>query len=230
MTQRLDNATSLIINDLTKNLNVNSLLADKSEISIMRSLEIAYWKYIDEYCVCANCPFIKFLNIVFHMKGIKDYISRIPRFIKEFEKLKRSTPTSGCIVISGGIYDPYILLVRVFNSQVFSFPKGKREDNETSMETAIRETYEETGFRVCREDISGNITIYGTDMFLVFVNTIHTNVHHRDINEIPCVRWTKASDIIKYSCMYSKLTYSSIRLLVNNKFIKQKAKNIANDI
>jgi len=50
-------------------------------------------------------------------------------------------------------YDGKFLLVYGRTSKKWSFPKGKKNDNETSIECAIREFEEETGILLTLEDI-----------------------------------------------------------------------------
>ena len=117
--------TKTIIRNLTYAINVNPLLQKGSAFSTMKQLEKAHWDYIDNHCPSVNgvYGFKKFLNIVFHMKGIGDYVHYIDSFTSNYEKDKKLIPTAGSIIIKNNL----ILLVKVYKSPVFSFPKGKQE-------------------------------------------------------------------------------------------------------
>ena len=56
----------------------------------------------------------------------------------------------GCVVFN----DNKVLIVKSLNG-VYGFPKGHIEENETDVECAIRETFEETGIEVKIEKAAG---------------------------------------------------------------------------
>ena len=215
-----------IMYTLTKPININDLLAVGSDYKTMLLLEKAYWKYIDNYCPSVNCTFHKFLNGVFQIKGVTDHIIQISRYVGEYDRVKRTIPTSGCVLLDSS----RVLLVKVYRSPVYSFPKGKAEDGETALETAIRETYEETGIKVDKYNISATFTAMGTKMFVFFVNTQTVKVHTRGFNEIPSISWTSINDIVDYPYMYSKLTCAGIKLLINHKLVKHVPQKICNEV
>ena len=48
----------------------------------------------------------------------------------------------------------------IYNNLVFSLPKGHIENNETHIETAIREVYEETGLKLTKENFAKSLNHY----------------------------------------------------------------------
>lgn len=54
------------------------------------------------------------------------------------------TVKAGCVVVNGN----KVLLVSNQDKTVYSFPKGHAEDGETAEQVALRETLEETGYKV----------------------------------------------------------------------------------
>lgn len=58
---------------------------------------------------------------------------------------KNETLKAGCIVLND---QNEVLLVSLTNSDMWSFPKGHMEDGEDMRETAVRETMDETGYKV----------------------------------------------------------------------------------
>lgn len=68
-----------------------------------------------------------------------------------------------------------ILLGKVPNALQYDIPKGKREDNESEVEAAIRECYEETGIEVREEDLEllGNFPYRKGKNMTLFIYTGH---------------------------------------------------------
>lgn len=71
---------------------------------------------------------------------------------------------AGIIVVSLGFNEPRYLMLKGVDSGVWSFPKGHPDtiDAGSQLRTAVRETYEETGYSAGREyDIIGNSIRFG---------------------------------------------------------------------
>lgn len=99
-------------------------------------------------------------------------------------------PIFGTIVIS-----PYgrILLVQGRSTQKWSLPKGKINPNETFMECAIRETYEETGV-ILPNKIVPRFTFTAGRYFLYYVDQEFT-LQPQDKKEIMDARWVSEDDL-----------------------------------
>ncbi len=78
----------------------------------------------------------------------------------------------------------------------YSIPKGKMNKNESLVDTAIRECYEETGIKV---DISSeNQCVNGLcsyPSFVVRMDGVNYNSRPVDTNEIAQVRWVSLKDL-----------------------------------
>ena len=71
---------------------------------------------------------------------------------------------AGIIIVSLGFNEPRYLMLKGAKSGVWSFPKGHPDtvDVGSQLRTAVRETYEETGYNAgCEYDIIGNPIRFG---------------------------------------------------------------------
>lgn len=99
-------------------------------------------------------------------------------------------------------YDDKFLLVYGRTSKKWSFPKGKKNDNEMSIQCAIREFEEETGILLTLEDIE-NITFY--------FRTSHCVYYLLDIDYFINVKKNT-----KYNYEISKVRYMTIEEIKKN--------------
>ena len=112
------------------------------------------------------------------------------------------------------IRDPskqYILLVFDRRSKLWSVPKGSMERGETELETAIRETYEETGLQVQPDMLESGMKY---KYYRLFNATLPMNVTFNPISvdEIAEVKWmslAEFSDIPKSELMKRVFKYIS---------------------
>lgn len=96
-----------------------------------------------------------------------------------------------------------IILVETHNGN-YSFPKGKRNKNETTIETAYRELHEETGIEKNNVQIIDDFYIdeksnNGNPSVRYFVGHLidHVNIFNFDINELKSVGWYDINDALK---------------------------------
>jgi mRNA-decapping enzyme subunit 2 len=61
----------------------------------------------------------------------------------EFGNYKSEIPVCGCILLNSDLTK--IALICSWTGKSWGFPRGKIDEGESSLECAIRETYEETG-------------------------------------------------------------------------------------
>lgn len=94
-----------------------------------------------------------------------------------------------------------VLLVRGAKSGKWSLPKGKVEDNETTIQAAIRECQEETG--LTRDEytlldklfVKNHCTIYEAQMV---ATARPLTVHPTRVNEIEEIRWVPLNALTSY--------------------------------
>ncbi len=106
------------------------------------------------------------------------------------KKCTAQHPIFGTIMVS-----PYgrILLVQGRSTQKWSLPKGKINPNESFLECAIRETYEETGI-LLPNTIVPRFTLTAGRYFLYYVDQ-EFSPKPLDTNEIMDARWFSEDDL-----------------------------------
>lgn len=124
------------------------------------------------------------------------------------------------------IQEPHVLLVST-HKNVWGFPKGKREHEETHDVCAFRELNEETGLKpsdIQTVDMESfclhEITDKGIPSVTLFVATtnrlIKPNV--KDVDELQCAKWVKVSDA------YSLLTLKNRKQILEQALLYLKTK------
>lgn len=93
------------------------------------------------------------------------------------------------------LYSPQgrFLAVRGRHSQKWSFPKGHPEGNESDLECALRETWEETGVRLPSQ-YHTELTL-GTGRYYVYYVDSEPTASIQDANEIQTTAWMTASQL-----------------------------------
>ena len=121
-----------------------------------------------------------------------------------------------------------ILMCHVTNGSNFDFPKGILESNESRIECAIRETFEETGLRINKNYLFDlgefeYITTKSISLFLLDVknkdidlNSLKCTSYFVDIDkqskpEVDNYRWIEHKDVI------NKVNNSMKNTIINNK-------------
>lgn len=121
--------------------------------------------------------------------------------MKKFEK------SCGAIIVS----DNKILIVKQ-KSGLFGFPKGHIENNETEVETAVREVREETGLEIkiydeYRYSLSFLLKNGIKKEVVYFLATKTSKYVNIDNNEIIGYEWVNINDV------YNKLEFDNIKEL-----------------
>jgi 8-oxo-dGTP pyrophosphatase MutT (NUDIX family) len=91
--------------------------------------------------------------------------------------------------------DNKILLVKGRASQKWSFPKGHMERNESSLQCATRELFEETGVVVCGESIA--FKKYSAAGYFIYSVPNELPLYPKDMREIQDAQWYSLEDLEK---------------------------------
>ena len=90
-----------------------------------------------------------------------------------------------------------ILLVKGRESGKWGPPKGHMNQNEKStLDTAIRETFEETGIKIEKSEYFKRIQAKKTQLYVVNVDANLLNINIQDVSEISDCKWFNVSDLI----------------------------------
>ena len=127
----------------------------------------------------------------------------------------------GCIILKS---DKVLLIgTKDDNGKLFwSFPKGHQEDGETDIETAIRETKEETNLDVKIIDgvpiKTGHLVHGGTaykEILLFVAESLNDGMKKQD-DEIERVEWVKINEADKYFNGYYSDVWGELLNRLNN--------------
>lgn len=131
---------------------------------LLYHIEKMWWFYLDCYAklpasqvhhYAHHAPsFRKFslLAVSTLLKATEDSIvSWLDPIIIDYGQYKRSIPVAGCILVNKDSKE--VLMIKPFKCERWAFPKGKQNKDESILETAIRETAEETGHQPTVEDM-----------------------------------------------------------------------------
>lgn len=145
-----------LISQLYEYVTLNDNLETNNQIFIhyFRMLEKIMWYYNDNL---SNYRYkIKNLYILINLLFPHLHDREIKYLINKYNHLSHKIPLAGTIIVSANKQE--VLLVKNNVSNAWSFPKGKIECGEQSVDTAIRECYEETGINITgKVDISNVI-------------------------------------------------------------------------
>lgn len=166
--------------------------------------ERAHWFY-EDHCRVSD-PSLKrkslkqFAKLLFACDGLTQHLHGFSSAYDRFMQYKKQVPSCGAVILHSDM--SHVLMVSHANSNVWSFPRGKRARYESFPECAAREVLEETG---C--DISGHISedsqcftaeIGGRTVRLYAVSGVDMPTHElgaRTMNEIGSVAWQPVGKI-----------------------------------
>ena len=170
---------------------------------LLYHLQCASWFYNDHLRFQYNTRYLstrRFCHMMFSTSDIlRPYLSQFDRLYTAFVDYMNNIPVFGCMIWSP--CRTHVLLVRG-PTGYWSFPKGKRDQDECGLDCARREVLEETGFdvrpflhkdsvSVTRHVYNRILTMYDVvalDMFPI----IHEN---RDTTEVTDIRWVQVDQI-----------------------------------
>lgn len=131
-----------ILDDLATRFILNMPMDEREDlIRVCFQMETAYWFYLDFYCAAMkHLPKMKlkrFAEIMFeHIPSLKPMLSSFETIMDNWIKYKFSVPCGGAIMLDKSMR--FVLLVQGM-SKHWSFPKGKKNQEESLMNCAIRE-------------------------------------------------------------------------------------------
>lgn len=116
-------------------------------------IQEAHWFYDDFYCDNYNDTIMPRLNFKEFTKAIFNHCvlfagmeNNVDQLLTIYRSYKSKIPVCGCIILNPKMTK--VLLACNWSGNSWTFPRGKQNENETSLECAIREVYEEIGFDV----------------------------------------------------------------------------------
>lgn len=199
---------------------------DLSQLEIRRCFALCekiLWYYNDHLTYIANHHYkIKNLYVLLRLFFSHLHDEHIKYLTNQYNNLVRSIPVAGVILISNEVQKPKVLLVRNNFSKIWSYPKGKLEPFEKSLDAAVRECREETGY-----DVSGLINPnrviirkYGRKLVYFYVVTgVSMNFHFKPENdkEIVDIQWFDVDDSLSKSRQfnaYINRSYSHLKRIL----------------
>lgn len=140
--------------DLLSRFVVNlPLLERTTRVRVLFHLERAWWFYLDFRCL--ELPRSERLRLSNHSESFERFCAaafrllRLPtdhlsKDIAGYHSYKRHIPVAGCAIFRLVTTGVQILFIRPPYSERWACPKGKQNWGESILETAVRETHEET--------------------------------------------------------------------------------------
>ncbi|XP_018022971.1 m7GpppN-mRNA hydrolase [Hyalella azteca] len=167
-------------------------------------LEQAYWFYKD--CWLDEQP--ETLKLV-SFAGFIDQVNQAlackwpgggtaQQLVGEFTDFKHHVSTYGAILVDPSLSK--VLLVQGFNGQSWGFPKGKIEENEATVECAVREVREEINYDISpfiNPDLYLQMTILEqqTRLYIIYGVPTETKFKTNTRKEIGNIKWFELSSL-----------------------------------
>jgi 8-oxo-dGTP pyrophosphatase MutT (NUDIX family) len=161
------------------------------------TIEEAHWFYLDFYRERnPKLPPLSLPNFASQLfqqvDFLQPYVQHLGKLFADFQAYKREVPTAGVVMLNENL--DKVLLIRSWQRQQWSFPKGKISKGETHLACAIREATEETGFDVSnyiQPDILIDAHIHGRPcrLFLALGIPESASFHPLVRKEVSEIRW-----------------------------------------
>lgn len=199
------------------NHNINfDLNNNKNIIKNMYILEESHWQYQDVLMKKENLVRVSFPDFIkIFCPQLRN--EQVVFLLKEFNKHKKKVPVSGAIILNCD--RTKILLVKNRKSNIWSYPKGKREQNENEIDCVVREVYEETNYNIEHVEIKNRIKVrQGTFYIIENVSEDITFVpwNTYEIDEIKWHRIENISESKNYN-IYIRQSYQKLLKFLKNK-------------
>lgn len=178
---------------------------------LMRKCEEEVWSIVDN-----SFGRIKYNKATFVDYVYKKYGHVAEEYCRRYIRDKKKIPTAGTVILyTNAIGFRSILLIKNRGTSLFSLPKGKQENGETLLATAIRETYEETGLDLSDviTDDTKFITVNGARLYIVHSDTLIDYFSGYNKREIIDIGWFNLSYIRKNNNRFSRQTINVVNQL-----------------
>lgn len=174
-----------LLDDLTLRFLINNEeFAQLNPEDYFFTLELAYWHALDFFKI-ESMPLLEFTKQIFAHNGISR--NTLADYTK-FKKYKQTIKVFGTIMFSPGL--THVLVVKQSNNNNITFPKGKAMKNESEMECAARETFEEVGYDASDKIVDISVTVFDK---LTFYCAFNVNMEYpfqtNTRNEISKIFW-----------------------------------------
>ncbi|CAH9116872.1 unnamed protein product [Cuscuta epithymum] len=218
-----------LLNDLCSRFVRNVPKEDLQSFErIMLQVEYAHWFYEDN-CV-ENDPSLKsltlkeFTSLLFNSCDVfKPYAAHIDDIFRGFISYKARVPVAGAIILDE-TYERF-LLVKDWKGPSWSFPRGKKNEDEEDDACAVREVLEETGFEVSKllkkeEYIEMVFDQKRVRLYIIAGvkdDTVFAPLTKKEISEIA---WNRLDELPPGIADVTSLTSSGIKLYMVAPFLK----------
>lgn len=170
--------------------------------------EEAYWAYLDFHRDNnKKLPQLKFQGFVDKLferfPPLEHYRKELDAHTKRFMEYKCSVPVMGAVILSEDYKK--VLLVKGWNSNSWSFPRGKINQNESDLNCAQREVEEETGFDIVKHGANEKHFIefhtkeQKVKLFIVPGVSESTRFAPQTRKEVSAIEWHTIADLNKSS-------------------------------
>ena len=184
-------------------------------INCMSIIEKAHWFYVDTLIPKYEAKNINFINFISYILLLYNYpheIKNVLFYNQKYNNYKKNIPTAGGLCI----YENTILLVKIKGHQLYGVSKGKKNNNESIIETATREVLEETGINISTyiTDPSAYIKILKTKLYIIKLKEqIDVSLLHYDMHEIETIKWFDYSVINKFPSLFTRQARQAVKYL-----------------
>nr|XP_027201715.1 putative uncharacterized protein DDB_G0277255 [Dermatophagoides pteronyssinus] len=192
-----------VLDDLASRFVLNMPQEEKYDpIRICFQMENAFWHYLDFCCECdSRLPkfkFKRFAQIMFtYVPRLRQFLDVFDDVVNKWIQYKFSIPCSGAIMLDETM--DYILLVQGYGNKTWGFPKGKVNHDESLMNCAVREVFEETGYNCMGNILADQYLerkIFESRLRLYLIRNVEFNYEFKPQarNEIRSIKWFALKD------------------------------------
>eukprot|EP01106_Pelomyxa_sp_JSP_P005405 TRINITY_DN18568_c0_g1_i2.p1 TRINITY_DN18568_c0_g1~~TRINITY_DN18568_c0_g1_i2.p1 ORF type:complete len:249 (+),score=14.12 TRINITY_DN18568_c0_g1_i2:224-970(+) len=175
-------------------------------------LEEARWDALDNQNVfpqVSTMTIANFLTCAFThcdlLGGFHQYLPCMDRVLLKASLHKATLDLCGCFCVDTS--GTHVIVVQAYGNNTWGLPMGKKNDDETELNAAIREVKEETGLEIGRflnPSKRAEMVIGRRKVIVFFCSGIPLSVplHPQTKNEISCIAWHPIADIYQHPQQY----------------------------